>query len=286
MQPPYSQAEMQLYFRLAKSINPRLNLGAQKLLFLNYKRLRLEDATPGSQSAYRITVRQLEALVRLSEALARVHLSKGVTAQHVKEATRLLKNSIIGLESPDLLLDNEDSVPQNDLTAFDRLNLQDEQKEDGYADGAQEDDKENRIPASTSGAGEGQEEKGDGAPQTSKISQRKLNYIKYILLSKLREIEQGTSAGENLVPTVGLTQDELIQHYFQEQVKRGRIQQKDLDMEFQIVAKVIQYLIKKDGSLLVIETPEMNPDEDPQVFKQREQMQRVIAANPNYVIDT
>ena len=38
-----------------------------------YVCLRRGDAVPGSQVAYRITVRQLEALIRLSEAIARVH---------------------------------------------------------------------------------------------------------------------------------------------------------------------------------------------------------------------
>lgn len=58
---------------------------AQAALVRSFKRLRGDDAAPGSHSAYRITVRQLEALVRLSEALARVFLSPTVTAEHVTE---------------------------------------------------------------------------------------------------------------------------------------------------------------------------------------------------------
>jgi len=58
---------------------------AQAALVRSFKRLRGDDAAPGSHSAYRITVRQLEALVRLSEALARVFLSPTITVEHVTE---------------------------------------------------------------------------------------------------------------------------------------------------------------------------------------------------------
>ena len=49
----------------------------------SYRRLRGADAQ-GDASAYRITVRQLEALVRLSEALARLHATATITINHVK----------------------------------------------------------------------------------------------------------------------------------------------------------------------------------------------------------
>jgi hypothetical protein len=50
-----------------------------------YLELRGEDAAPGTATAYRITVRQLEALVRLSEALARVFGSPCVRPSDVLE---------------------------------------------------------------------------------------------------------------------------------------------------------------------------------------------------------
>ena len=55
-----------------------------------------------------ITVRQLEALVRLSEALARMHCRADVQPRHVREARRLLSESIIAVEARDLTLDEED----------------------------------------------------------------------------------------------------------------------------------------------------------------------------------
>lgn len=58
---------------------------AASVLVEQYQRLRADDAAPGSATAYRITVRQLEALVRLSEALARVHCSETILPSYVRE---------------------------------------------------------------------------------------------------------------------------------------------------------------------------------------------------------
>ncbi|CAI5477430.1 unnamed protein product [Closterium sp. Yama58-4] len=65
-----------------------------------YVSLRRGDAAPGSQSSYRITVRQLEALVRLSEALARLHLDSQVKPAHVREAKRLLNSANHAIPRP------------------------------------------------------------------------------------------------------------------------------------------------------------------------------------------
>lgn len=51
---------------------------ARKLLVDSYVDLRRGDANPGTRVAYRMTVRQLEALIRLSEAIARSHLENTV----------------------------------------------------------------------------------------------------------------------------------------------------------------------------------------------------------------
>lgn len=60
---------------------------AKATLVEGYKRLRTEDAVPGSSTSYRITVRQLEALVRLSEALARLRCTDVILPQYVREVT-------------------------------------------------------------------------------------------------------------------------------------------------------------------------------------------------------
>jgi DNA replication licensing factor MCM6 len=68
-----------------------------------YKKLRQRENS--NKSAWRITVRQLESMIRLSEALARMHLLEEVKADHVEEAFRLLSKSIIRVEQPDIQFD-------------------------------------------------------------------------------------------------------------------------------------------------------------------------------------
>ena len=62
--------------------------------------LRSEDKS-GSRQAHRITVRQMESLIRLSEACAKAELSTVVAMQHVQLAVQLLRSSIIDVELDD-----------------------------------------------------------------------------------------------------------------------------------------------------------------------------------------
>ena len=72
----------------------------------SYVRLRQLDTHPGSKASYRITTRQLEGLVRLSEALARVHYRDFVLSSHVKEAARLIENSVNTMATPDVEIED------------------------------------------------------------------------------------------------------------------------------------------------------------------------------------
>ena len=52
---------------------------------------------------------QLESMIRLSEALARLHCEKEIKVKYVDEAKRLLKMSIINVKSSDVSLDDFDA---------------------------------------------------------------------------------------------------------------------------------------------------------------------------------
>jgi DNA replication licensing factor MCM5 len=56
-----------------------------------------------------ITVRQLEAIIRLSEAIARIHLQTSVKVQHVEEAHRLFKVSTLNAAQSGMTAKNIES---------------------------------------------------------------------------------------------------------------------------------------------------------------------------------
>ncbi|KAJ2055393.1 MCM DNA helicase complex subunit mcm6 [Coemansia sp. S2] len=109
--PPFSPATLRRYIRYARTICPVLAEDAARLLWESYRNLRQDDVGAG-KNAYRITVRQLESLIRLSEALARAHCAEVVTTRHVREAVRLLRRSIVHVEMDDVDVyeDDEEEV--------------------------------------------------------------------------------------------------------------------------------------------------------------------------------
>lgn len=107
LNPPYSKEQVLRYIKYARNVKPKLTPEARQYLIERYKELRMDDSQDG-RSSYRITVRQLESLIRLSEAIARANCKDDVTPTFVAEAYDLLKQSIIRVEKEDLDLDDED----------------------------------------------------------------------------------------------------------------------------------------------------------------------------------
>merc|ERR1712151_613081 len=113
-----SQLDLQRYIRLARTIKPKITEEAHARLVKCYKKLR-EDRTY-VRGACGVTVRQLESLIRLSEAIARVHLSDKITADFVSQAFELQLGTLkraerenIDLEEPDIAAE----VPEAEAVA-------------------------------------------------------------------------------------------------------------------------------------------------------------------------
>lgn len=76
--PSFSPEQLRRYIQFARGLNPVITAESAKVLIESYRLLRQNDLLGKNKTAYRITVRQLESLVRLSEALARLHLDDKV----------------------------------------------------------------------------------------------------------------------------------------------------------------------------------------------------------------
>jgi DNA replicative helicase MCM subunit Mcm2 (Cdc46/Mcm family) len=75
---PFSREQIQRYIQFARTINPKITAESRPVLVECYRLLRSNDLLGKNKTAYRITVRQLESLIRLAEALARLHLDENV----------------------------------------------------------------------------------------------------------------------------------------------------------------------------------------------------------------
>ena len=58
-----------------------------------------------------ITVRQLEAIIRISEAISKIHLEPIVLAKHVEEAHRLFKISTLNAANSGMQSNNARQTP-------------------------------------------------------------------------------------------------------------------------------------------------------------------------------
>lgn len=115
--PPYSAEQLSRYIKYAKTFRPRMTKEARDFLVTRYKELRENDAQGLGRSSYRITVRQLESMVRLSEAIARANCTEEITPSFVAEAYDLLRQSIVRVEMDDVEVEDEDADVDADVGA-------------------------------------------------------------------------------------------------------------------------------------------------------------------------
>ncbi|SPJ90364.1 probable replication licensing factor [Fusarium torulosum] len=111
VEPEFSTEQLQRYIRFAKTFRPEFTEEAKDVLVQKYKELRADDAQGGvGKNSYRITVRQLESMIRLSEAIAKVNCVEEISTDMVVEAYNLLRQSIISVEHDDVEVYDEEPL--------------------------------------------------------------------------------------------------------------------------------------------------------------------------------
>lgn len=102
----YSFEDIRLYIRFARKYYPKIPFKYNHILEREFVRLRSNSKT--TRTSWRITVRQLESLIRLSEAIARAHCDELVRPEYIKMASRLIEKTVVhvGVEDIDLEVNN------------------------------------------------------------------------------------------------------------------------------------------------------------------------------------
>jgi DNA replication licensing factor MCM6 len=211
--PEFSTEQLQRYIRFAKTFKPVFTTSAKALLVEKYKELRANDSGGIGRNSYRITVRQLESLIRLSEAIAKANCVEDVTEAMVIEAFNLLRMSIISVEKDDIEVDHEEGEAQVPA--------------DGDGD-------------SPMAEGETNGELAEGGtpaprPQRTKITWEKYNKMMNLLARRINEDEVTTGEG---------VEEEELTVWYLEQIEEELQTPEDLEAENELVRKVLKRMMK------------------------------------------
>ncbi len=269
---PFTMDQMRRYIRLARTLVPKITPESQQVLIESYRKLRQGDTMGRSRTAYRITVRQLESLIRLSEALARLHLDDTVKPQYVRESYRLLKKSIIHVETQDVTFvdDNEtDEIidPEEDCdndTPTNTVDNNDNQNEDRAAPN----EGENQHPGEYDGSNIGDtvpKKKKRKKSAATKISFEQYESISNAIATYLRSKEDDNDDV--------MTWGQIVDWYL-EQCESSLQTVEELNQTTKIVNLVIRRLINVDHVLIYVSSSTKDQPEN----------ERRIAVHPNYVI--
>lgn len=244
VRPEFSTEQLQRYIRFARTFKPEFTPEARELLVEKYRELRADDAQGGiGRNSYRITVRQLESMIRLSEAIAKANCVEDVTPNFVREAYGLLRQSIISVEKDDIEVDEEDDEvidPENNRTDGDG----DSPMEDGDAPPPPHDsdgDGDDGDDDGNAGGGRAARARGSQTPAPPRPRQKtKIEYDKYMSILNLlvRRVNQDDIAEGN-----GVEHDELVVWYLEQREDELNTQE-ELETERDLVAKVLKRMVK------------------------------------------
>ena len=219
IEPEFSTEQLQRYIRFARLFQPVFTDEAKARLVERYKELRSDDAQGGvGRNSYRITVRQLESLIRLSEAIAKATCVDQVTPEFVDEAFKLLRQSIISVEKDDVEFEDEEDANMADADT-------------GAADDEQVMDAEEEAAPST---------RASQTPAPAPRARTQIKYDDYIKIHNmlLRRVNDDASSAED-----GVEEEDLLVWYL-EQKEEELESQEDLETQRALARKVLRRMVK------------------------------------------
>uniref|UniRef100_A0A0X3PHC8 DNA replication licensing factor MCM6 n=2 Tax=Schistocephalus solidus TaxID=70667 RepID=A0A0X3PHC8_SCHSO len=250
----YTADEIRRYIAFARCFKPKISVDAMQCMVEEYKKLRQRDASSGSKSAWRITVRQLESLVRLSEATARLHCADTVTVAYVREAFALLNKSIIRVEQPDINLEEHEEAPVVTETPM-------------------ETDQTDVVEATPT------------EPAADQVQRLRITYQEYrriadLLILHTRHVEEAGTAvqSDSTTEPTAIRKSELINWYLEEVAVDTLQSEADLIQCKLMVERILDRLIKKDHVLISLSRSGLDATSE-------EDADPLLVVHPNYSTD-
>ncbi|CAJ0828164.1 11102_t:CDS:10 [Entrophospora sp. SA101] len=248
--PCFTTTQLQQYIKYAKGLKPQISHEAGKLLVKRYKELRTDDASGVNQNSYRITVRQLESMIRLSEAIAKAHCAQEISPEYVDEAYNLLKESIIHIYHDDLVLEyfETDDIDNTQRTIMSTQN-------DSVMD----------LDVDTTNNDELMISRGESSSSVVtrrqlSVSHREYTQTRDMIIAKIRSFD-----------TKSCTEQDLSQWYLEYRQEKAAINSAEgIALEEKKIKCFIQKMEKENW---IIKIPILEDDED-------EQMQDNVIENP------
>uniref|UniRef100_A0A6G1SDS4 DNA replication licensing factor MCM6 n=1 Tax=Aceria tosichella TaxID=561515 RepID=A0A6G1SDS4_9ACAR len=252
----YSFEEIRLYLRFARRFHPKIPIESESVLVDEYVKLRRN--LKSSRKAWRITVRQLESLIRLSEAIARAHCVDVVKPEFIRQASRLIESTQVTVGRSELdLIESKPDVVVNGTGGGDT----------GMYEGEVESQRLEPTQQTQS--------------QKIKMSVRDYKTLARVLIDNVLAAEEEKDDQEDTLP--GMRKSDLIDLYLRQCCDSNEIQtEAELVKRKEICERVIERLTRKD--LLLLELRDdgslIDPNQAPEV-----DLDSMIMVNPNIVVD-
>ncbi len=226
--PPFTSEQLRRYIRYARTFKPVMNKEAGDRLVTRYKELRADDSQGLGRNSYRITVRQLESMIRLSEAIARANCVEEITPEFVEEAYSLLRQSIVHVDKDDIEFEDDEDLEED----------QNNDEAPTQATSAVDEDQNMADVAATSQVTEAPEPTRD--TDQPKHKGAAIPYDKFVNMMNilLRRISLDTDSE-------GVTKSDLIDWYLQ-QIQSNLNTEEEYFSEKSTIKKVIKKLVKDD----------------------------------------